>query len=93
MQSRKQEIITFKVDERLAAELKDLPNRSEFIRTAILTAIENLCPLCRGSGHLTPAQKGHWDSFLDRHIIEKCDDCHGLEISCNNNGEEKGPGK
>lgn len=50
MAGRKQEIITFKVDEKLAAELKELPNRSQFIRTAILAAIDNLCPLCRGHG-------------------------------------------
>ena len=82
MPSRKQEIITFKVDEKLAEELKDLPNRSEFIRSAILSALDNICPLCRGNGHLTPAQKKHWDSFMDRHDIAKCEECHGLEIIC-----------
>jgi hypothetical protein len=88
MSTRKQEIITFKVDEKLAEELKDLPNRSEFIRTAILSALENICPLCRGTGHLTPAQKAHWDSFLDTHKIEKCDDCQGLQIVCDNKQQE-----
>ena len=54
---RKQEIVTFKVDEPLWEAMKGIPNRSEFIRAAILSALDSVCPLCKGSGILTPDQR------------------------------------
>jgi len=48
----KQEIVTFKVDEPLREAMRGIPNRSEFIRSAILAALENVCPLCKGTGCL-----------------------------------------
>lgn len=45
----KPDIITFKVDAALRNALRGVPNRSAFIRTAILSALENACPLCGGS--------------------------------------------
>ncbi len=60
---KKQEIITFKVDESLSEAMRGIQNRSEFIRAAILTALDSTCPLCKGSGILTPEQRRHWDSF------------------------------
>lgn len=47
---KKEEIVTFKADLRLAEELKRLPNKSEFIRQALLRALGNECPLCHGAG-------------------------------------------
>ena len=78
----KQEIITFKVDAGLAEAIKDMPNRSEFIRQAILGAMENTCPVCHGTGTLTPKQKEHWAEFLEHHETERCDDCHTLHLVC-----------
>jgi hypothetical protein len=86
----KQEIITFKVDRSLLEVLKDLPNRSEFIRQAILNALDNACPLCRGTGSLTPNQKKHWQRFSRSHSLEECEDCHEIHLICN--GQEHGPG-
>ena len=51
--SQKQEIITFKVDRELAELIKRIPNRSDFIRRAVLSALDNTCPLCQGSGIIT----------------------------------------
>jgi len=79
---KKQEVITFKVDESLMGLMRDIPNRSEFIRHAILQAMDSVCPLCQGTGILTPGQKRHWDSFLTTHSIERCDECDELFISC-----------
>jgi len=79
---KKQEIITFKVDASLSEAMHGIENRSEFIRTAILTALENVCPLCRGSGILTPHQRQHWQSFSNRHTVEECNDCHAMHIVC-----------
>jgi len=39
----KQDIITFKADRALVAAMRGVPNRSAFIRTAILAALENGC--------------------------------------------------
>ena len=54
---RKQVIITFKVDANLMDLLKNIPNRSEFIRNAIVSAVEKTCPLCSGTGILKPDKK------------------------------------
>ena len=40
---RKQEIVTFKVDEPLLKAMNGIPNRSEFIRAAILSALDSVC--------------------------------------------------
>jgi len=78
----KNEIITFKVDDSLAQIIHRLPNKSEFIRQAVMAALENTCPLCQGTGSLSPEQKKHWDEFASHHQIETCDDCHAVHIHC-----------
>ena len=80
---KKEEIITFKVDETLANAMQGIENRSEFIRSAILSALDSTCPLCKGSGILTPDQYHHWNSFATNHFIEECTSCHAFHIVCN----------
>jgi hypothetical protein len=79
---KKQEIITFKVDEDLLEAIKHIPNRSEFIRMAILEALGSICPLCNGSGMLTPNQKRHWQDFAADHSVETCSRCHESILVC-----------
>ncbi len=79
---KKQSIITFKVNEDFLAVIRDIPNRSEFIRAAIMAALENVCPLCGGTGLLTPKQKEHWESFSRDHTLKRCDDCQEIFIEC-----------
>lgn len=79
---RKEEVITFKADERLADALAGIGNRSEFIRNAILAALGNTCPVCRGTGILTLAQQSHWDQFTQHHRVEECTDCHEAHLVC-----------
>jgi len=79
---KKQEIITFKVDESLRNILQEIPNRSEFIRAAILTALDSVCPLCNGTGILTPDQAKHWRVFSENHSISKCPDCNAVHLVC-----------
>lgn len=79
---KKEEIITFKVDESLAKKLSGISNRSDFIRRAILSALESACPLCMGTGVLTPEQKEHWDEFSQTHTIGECSSCHAQYIIC-----------
>jgi hypothetical protein len=79
---RKQEIITFKADESLTEAMAGIPNRSEFIRAAILAALENSCPLCGGTGLLTPDQRRHWEKFETNHPMTECADCHARHPVC-----------
>lgn len=86
MSKQKDEIITFKVDSKLAKAMDGIPNRSEFIRHAILAALENTCPLCRGTGILTPEQRQHWEKFSEHHSVIECHDCHAYHIVCDVEG-------
>jgi hypothetical protein len=78
----KQEVITFKVDATVAEAMKGIPNRSEFIRSAVLSAFENTCPLCKGQGILSPDQRRHWEAFAKKHSIQECHDCHAFHLVC-----------
>ena len=89
MDKNKTEIITFKVSQSLISALKGVANRSEFIRNALLTALENTCPLCSGTGILSPSQKKHWDEFSENHSVSECRDCHEIYLVCNTPGKRK----
>jgi hypothetical protein len=78
----KQNIITFKADEALVAALEGVANRSEFIRSAILAALDGACPLCRGTGVLTPNQRRHWREFSRTHPVETCSHCAERRFVC-----------
>jgi hypothetical protein len=79
---KKQGIITFKVDGDLLEAIKDIPNRSEFIREAIISALGVLCPLCNGYGMLTPNQKLHWEEFAENHSVKRCKECNESYLIC-----------
>ncbi len=85
---KKDEVITFKVDANLAEALHHIPNRSEFIRRTLLAAIENVCPMCNGTGHLSPRQKEHWESFARNHSFHECDSCHERHLVCQRQSKE-----
>ena len=78
----KAEIVTFKADESLVSALQGVPNRSEFIRGAIQAALDGACPLCMGTGTLTPDQKAHWEQFAQAHSVVECSECHGRYLVC-----------
>jgi hypothetical protein len=80
--NRKHEIITFKADEPLLEAMRGIANRSEFIRGAILAALDSVCPLCKGSGILTPDQRKHWLAFAEHHALAECEDCHAVHLVC-----------
>ena len=79
---KKPQIVTFKADDSLLEALQGIENRSDFIRSALLSALENTCPLCKGRGILSPNQKRHWEAFKADHGIEECDDCHEFHLVC-----------
>ncbi len=79
---KKEEVITFKVDEHLAHALSGLHNKSDFIRKAVLDALGNVCPVCNGSGSLTVSQMSHWRDFSSHHHVESCTDCNEFHLVC-----------
>jgi hypothetical protein len=92
-QRRKREIITFEADEPLRKAMYGIPNRSEFIRAAILSALDSVCPLCKGSGILTADQRKHWVEFAEHHALAECQDCHAVHLVCDaGNGAERKEG-
>jgi hypothetical protein len=80
--NNQKEIITFKVDEAIKSAMNGIENRSDFIRSAILTALNNICPLCHGNGHLTAHQQKHWDDFNKNHPLTECNQCNARHFSC-----------
>ncbi len=78
----KGETIAFKVDEALAKAMAGISNRSDFIRTAILSALGNSCPLCKGSGVLSASQRLHWEMFTGHHQLHTCSQCRESHIIC-----------
>lgn len=74
---RKSILVALKVDAETAAALDALPNRSEFIREALRARLDEVCPLCNGSGRrpasITPPTPGR------RHLHAlpraRCADC------------------
>ena len=79
---KKTDIITFKVDDTLLEAMRGIENRSDFIRSAILSALNNVCPLCRGTGIMTPNQRRHWEDFSRSHEVHECDDCNETHLVC-----------
>lgn len=78
----KTDLVSFKVEAALAERIDRMPNKSEFIRNAILAALDNTCPLCQGTGVLSPEQRAHWDRFTAHHHVERCSDCQAVYLSC-----------
>lgn len=44
--------VTFRVDPKLAAALRQVPNQTRFVERALKDALGKSCPLCRGTGRL-----------------------------------------
>ena len=89
MEKKKVDIVTFKVDRTLRKALEGVSNRSQFIRSAILSALGEVCPLCRGAGALTPGQQKHWSDFEADHSLEECQECHELHLTCANKRKKR----
>jgi hypothetical protein len=82
MAKSKAAIMTFKVEPAVRAALDGMPNRSEFIRQAILAALGQKCPLCQGTGFLSAEQQKHWAAFSATHRVEECSDCRARHLVC-----------
>ncbi len=89
MAKSKPQVITFKADEALARLIRRIPNRSQFIRNALLSALDGVCPLCQGTGILSADQKEHWTRFTEHHRLRECPQCAAVYLECE---YEPGPG-
>ncbi|MCD4749158.1 MAG: ribbon-helix-helix domain-containing protein, partial [Thermoanaerobaculales bacterium] len=74
--------VTFKADTALVQAMEGISNRSEFIRAAILAALDGVCPLCHGTGVMNPRQRKHWEEFKQTHEVERCDECDVIHLVC-----------
>ena len=83
-------MVTFKADVSLLEALRGVPNRSEFIRAAVLAALGGACPVCAGTGLLTPNQRRHWEAFAATHSLRECDRCHELRLVCDDREPDEG---
>src|SRR5687768_4572209 len=73
----KSSIVALKVDAETAAMLGALPNKSEFIRAALRARLDEICPLCRGSGVRPEAPTAHAPGGRHLHALPRvrCGDC------------------
>jgi hypothetical protein len=76
--SPKSQIVAFKVEEELAKFLDSLPNKSEFIRKAILAQFGMTCPLCTGSGVVPRGIHGHFKPVIVAHSSRPCEKCKNV---------------
>jgi hypothetical protein len=73
--AQKSQIVAFKVEEELAKFLDNLPNKSEFIRKAILAQFRMTCPLCTGSGVVPRGIHDHYKHVLVENDSRPCEKC------------------
>ena len=71
----KPKLIAFKAEEELAELLDRLPNKSEFIRRAVLSQIGMTCPLCLGVGNVSRGVGTHFTPVIADHMTYPCAAC------------------
>jgi hypothetical protein len=68
-------MVSFKADSALADLLEALPNRSDFIRRAVLAHARRLCPLCRGGGVLSEKDRREFELLMQQAAEVRCRSC------------------
>lgn len=71
----KSKIVAFKVEEDLADFLDNLPNKSDFIRKAVLAQFGMTCPLCTGTGVTPRGVHNHFKHVIEDHASRPCEKC------------------
>src|SRR3954462_8680063 len=71
----KSQLVAFKVEVELAEFLNKLPNKSAFIRKAIVAQLGMACPLCNGTGVVPKGIHDHYAPLLAKYNRRACDGC------------------
>jgi hypothetical protein len=72
---RQNTLVAFKVEPELAELLDQLPNKSAFIRKAVVAQLGVQCPLCRGKGFVPRGLYEHFARVIDTNRTHACDGC------------------
>lgn len=75
MTVEKEVVVSFRVDAHLAELLRHLPDKSSFIRDAILRRFYDLCPLCHGRRVLPGIVARWWSRKIGRARTVRCMCC------------------
>ncbi len=78
MARQKQTVVSFRVDHHLAEILNHLPDKSGFIRDAILQRFHAMCPFCRGRGVMPQVIARWFEGQLPEYQSVECRCCHYL---------------
>lgn len=76
----KSRTVAVKVEEEIADFLDRLPNKSDFIRQAILAQFRMACPLCTGSGTVPRGLGDHFAPVVQRNRGKKCEKCGRADV-------------
>ena len=76
MSQAKQTVVSFRVDQHLAEVLNSLPDKSAFIRDAILRRFYTTCPFCQGRGVLPQVILDWLRARLPDYEAIECTCCH-----------------
>lgn len=85
----KQRIVTFKAEEDLAAFLDSMPNKSEFIRRALFSALMEPCPVCQGKGSVPRSLRADLQKIFDKRQFVPCSFC-GYEFPLDAEKQRRG---
>ncbi|MCY3021538.1 MAG: hypothetical protein NTW87_21195 [Planctomycetota bacterium] len=67
--------MTFKVAADVAAFLDGMPNKSDFIRKALLSALLEPCPVCHGKGSVPRSLRLDLQRLFQKHQFVPCSFC------------------
>jgi hypothetical protein len=76
MSQAKQTVVSFRVDQHLAEVLNSLPDKSAFIREAILRRFYTACPFCQGKGVMPEAIAEWLQARVPDFVSVECTCCH-----------------
>ena len=85
----KQRVVTFKVEEDVAEFLDSMPNKSEFIRKALLYALLEPCPVCNGKGSVPRSLRRDLEAIFTKQKLVPCSFC-GYEFPLGTEKMRKG---
>jgi hypothetical protein len=68
-------VFAFRADPEMVKLLSAMPNASDFIRKAISRSIEEPCPVCVGSGLVSPGFRDQLERLGGHFLLRRCSCC------------------